>query len=404
MNAFRLLPALVLTTVAMHAQTSGLYSGWMPDPTRQQTYTLLRSSSAETTGGNADARTISPGQTMTVLDAAGPGMVSHIWFTIDDNEPYAVKRIVLRMYWDGEATPSVETPIGDFFGLGNGLYYRWESLMLSCGGDKALNSYFPMPYAHHARITVTNEGKNSVQHLYWNIDYRVDAQPLPKDTLYFHAQYRQAQPNHGWTGNWYENGDPMVSYKRNLDGKDNYTWLEAQGHGQFVGVTMSVLQNQDGWFGEGDDMFQIDGDGVSILGTGSEDYFLGAWGYGGGQDFLLHGAPVVGKEIAGERSSMYRFHFDSPIPFTNSIRASIEHGHANHRSDNFYSVAYWYQAEPHAAFPPFPDVDQRIPTLQFVGGPGNAKGPTILRVCIRGEAARRHHPDRSDIRALAASP
>ncbi len=375
MKTFRLLPALLLTTATMHAQNPGLYSGWMPDPTRQQTYTLHRSSSAESTGGNADARTISPGQTMTVLDVDGPGMVSHIWFTIDDNEPYALKRIVLRMYWDGETTPSVETPIGDFFGLGNGLYYRWESLMLSAGGDKALNSYFPMPYAHHARITVTNEGKNSVQHLYWNIDYRVDAQPLPKDTLYFHAQYRQAQPNHGWTGSWYENGDPMVNYKRNLDGKDNYVWLEAQGHGQFIGVTMSVLQNQDGWFGEGDDMFQIDGDAVSILGTGSEDYFLGAWGYGGGQDFLFHGAPVVGKEIAGERSSMYRFHFDSPIPFTKSIRASIEHGHANHRSDNFYSVAYWYQAEPHAAFPPLPDVDERIPTLEFVGGPGNAKGP-----------------------------
>jgi Protein of unknown function (DUF2961) len=140
-------------------------------------------------------------------------------------------------------------------------------------------------------------------------------------------------------------------------------------------VTMSVLQNQDGWFGEGDDMFQIDGDAISILGTGSEDYFLGAWGYGGSQDFLFHGAPVVGKEIAGERSSMYRFHFDSPIPFTKSIRASIEHGHANHRSDNFYSVAYWYQAEPHAAFPALPDVDERIPTLEFVGGPGNAKGP-----------------------------
>ena len=177
--------------------------------------------------------------------------------------------------------------------------------------------------------------RDCVNHLYWNIDYRVDAQPLPKDTLYFHAQYRQAQPNHGWTGSWYENGDPMVNYKRNLDGKDNYVWLEAQGHGQFIGVTMSVLQNQDGWFGEGDDMFQIDGDAISILGTGSEDYFLGAWGYMGSQDFLFHGAPVVGKEIAGERSSMYRFHFDSPIPFTKSIRASIEHGHANHRSDNY---------------------------------------------------------------------
>ena len=97
-----------------------------------------------------------------MLDADGPGMVSHIWFTIDDNEPYSLKRIVLRMYWDNETTPSVETPIGDFFGLGNGLYYKWESMMLSAGNDKALNSYFPMPYAHHARITVTNEGKEFI--------------------------------------------------------------------------------------------------------------------------------------------------------------------------------------------------------------------------------------------------
>ncbi|MBB5058867.1 hypothetical protein HDF16_003590 [Granulicella aggregans] len=365
------LPALLLTAACANAQTPSVF----PDPTHLQTYTLHRSSSREATGANADARTVTPGQTFTILDVDGPGMVSHIWFTLDDWEPYALKRIVLRMYWDGEATPSVETPIGDFFGLGTGTYYHWESMLLSAGNDKALNCYMPMPYARHARITVTNEGKQALRSLYWNIDYRVDAKPLPDDTLYFHAQYRQAQPNAGWTGNWYENGDPIVNYKRNLDGKDNYTWFEAKGRGQFVGVTFSVLQNQDGWWGEGNDMFQVDGDTPSIVGTGGEDYFLGAWSYGGSQDYMLHGAPVVGRELAGERSSMYRFHFDSPIPFTKSIRASMEHGHANHRSDNFYSVAYWYQAEPHAAFPALPDVDQRIPTLQFVGGPGNAKGP-----------------------------
>jgi hypothetical protein len=369
------LRSALLIALAAAATIQGRAQTPFPDPTRQQTYTLHRSSSREATGANADARTVTPGQTLTVLDVDGPGMVSHIWFTLDDNEPYALKRIVLRMYWDNETTPSVETPIGDFFGLGNGIYYRWESLLLSAGADRALNSYFPMPYAHHARITVTNEGKQQLQHLYWNIDYRLNAQPLPEDTLYFHAQYRQAQPNKGWTGNWYENGDPIVNYRRNLDGKDNYEFLEASGHGQFIGVTFSVLQNQDGWWGEGNDMFQIDGEAPTIVGTGGEDYFLGAWGFAGSQDFLLHGAPVVGKELAGDRSSMYRFHLDSPIPFTRSIRASIEHGHANHRSDNFYSVAYWYQAEPHAAFPTLPDVDSRIPTIEFVGGPGNAKGP-----------------------------
>ena len=370
-----LLLLLLAPVLVSRAQAPGPAAGWLPDPTRQQTYTLHRSSSRESTGANADARTVTPGQTLTVLDVDGPGLISHIWFTLDDGEPYALKRIVLRIYWDGEAHPSVETPIGDFFGLGNGLYYQWESLMLSAGSDKALNSWFPMPYARHARITVTDEGKLPLSHLYWNIDYRANLAPLPPDTLYFHAQYRQAQPNHGWTGNWYENGDPIVNYRRNLDGKDNYEWLSAKGHGQFLGVTFSVLQNQDGWWGEGNDMFQIDGDAPSLVGTGAEDYFLGAWDFGGSQDYLFHGAPVVGRELAGERSSMYRFHFDSPIPFTQSIRASIEHGHADHRSDNYYSVAYWYQAEPHEPFAPLPDVDQRIPTLQFVGGPGNAKGP-----------------------------
>jgi hypothetical protein len=372
MKLSRLFASLVVClTATMHAQDAG----WLSGLTQQQTYTLHRSSSRESTGANADARTVTPGQTLTILDADGPGMISHIWFTLDDSEPYHLKRIVLRMYWDGESSPSVETPIGDFFGLGNGIYYRWESLVLSAGSDKALNSYFPMPYAHHARITITNEGKQSLSHLYWNIDYRLYPHPLPEDTLYFHAEYRQAQPNHGWTGSWYENGDPIVNYRRNLDGKDNYEWFEAKGHGQFVGVTMSILQNQDGWWGEGNDFFAIDGDTPSIVGTGAEDYFLGAWAFSGGQDFLLHGAPVVGKELAGERTSVYRFHLDSPVPFTKSMKASIEHGHANHRSDNFYSVAYWYQAEPHQPFPALPDVDQRIPTLQFVGGPGNAKGP-----------------------------
>lgn len=363
---------LVLLAVASRAQSNP----WMPDLTQKQTYTLHRATSKQSTGGNADYRTLTPGETLTLLDADGPGMVSHMWFTINDPEPYHLKRIVLRIYWDGEATPSVETPIGDFFGLGTGDYYSWQSEMLSVGNTKALNCYFPMPYRKHARITIANEGKQTLSNLYYNIDYRSDAHPLPARTLYFHAQYRQAQPNHGWTGEWYANDDPLVVYKRNLDGKDNYVWLEAQGDGQYVGVTMSVLQNQDGWWGEGNDMFFIDGAPMAaVAGTGSEDYFLGAWDFGGFPfSYQSYGAPVVGKEEAGSRSSVYRFHFDSPIPFSKSIKATIEHGHANHRSDNYYSVAYWYQTEPHMAFPPLPPVDQRIPALQLVGGPGNA-GP-----------------------------
>lgn len=127
-------------------------------------------------------------------------------------------------------------------------------------------------------------------------------------------------------------------------------------------------------WGEGDDMFFIDGEkSPSIAGTGAEDYFLGAWDFGGHPfSYPLYGAPVVGDELVGSRSSVYRFHLDSPIPFSKSIKATIEHGHANYRSDNYYSVAYWYQAEPHASYPALPPVADRLPKLQAVGGPGNA--------------------------------
>jgi hypothetical protein len=231
-----------------------------------------------------------------------------------------------------------------------------------------------MPFQKHALITVTNEGKAEVEAFYFNLDYRALSHALPADTLYFHAQFRQAQPNHGWTNDWVNNGDPRVDNAKNLDGKDNYVWMEATGKGHFVGVTMSVLQNQDFWWGEGDDMFFIDGDThPTITGTGSEDYFLGAYDFGRAtSSYRLFGARVIGDEHAGTRTSAYRFHLDSPITFTKSLKATIEHGHANHRSDNFYSVAYWYQTEPHAQFPSLPSVDQRLPRLQPTGGPGNA--------------------------------
>ncbi|MDE3136981.1 MAG: DUF2961 domain-containing protein, partial [Acidobacteriota bacterium] len=177
---------------------------------------------------------------------------------------------------------------------------------------------------------------------------------LAPGTLYFHAQYRQATPNVA-----------QPNAKTNLDGKYNYVWLDARGRGQFVGVTMSVIENADGWWGEGDDMFFVDGENLpSINGTGTEDYFLGAWDFGGHAfSYPLYGAPVVGPERQGSRWSVYRFHLDSPITFTKSLRATIEHGHADDRGDNFYSIAYWYQTEPHAPFPPLPPVDERLPRV-----------------------------------------
>jgi hypothetical protein len=346
---------------------------WLRTLTQPHDYVQKRSSSYDRSGGNADFRPIAPGATLTLLDEQGPGIITHFWCTLASHEEYHLKKLVLRMYWDNEETPSVEAPLGDFFGLGLGEYRTFQAAPLSVAPNHALNSFFPMPFATHARITVTNMGQMETEAFYYNIDYQDYATSLAHDILYFHAQYRQASPNKGLASPWKNNGS--VDNLKNLNGEGNYVWLEATGRGHFVGVTMSVLQNQDFWWGEGDDMFFVDGAKEPVItGTGSEDYFLGAYDFGGQPfSYALYGAPAVGEEKAGSRSSVYRFHLDSPIPFSKSLKATIEHGHANARSDNYYSVAYWYQTEPHAAFPPLPSVEERLPKLHFVGGPGNAR-------------------------------
>jgi hypothetical protein len=342
---------LLLPAPAVFGQTS---RDLLSELTKPEEYVLKRISSYDRTGGNDDYRPLAPGESLTLLDESGPGEVSHVWMTIASDERFHLKKLVLRMYWDGETSPSVEAPVGDFFGLGLGDYFLYQSMPLSVGGDKALNCFFPMPFQKHARITLTNEGQRRAGAVYWNIDMRAYKAPLPTDTLYFHAQYRQAAPNKAFPEN-----------KVNIDGKENYVWLEAAGRGHFAGVTMSVVENQDGWWGEGDDMFFVDGEKLpSINGTGSEDYFLGAWDFGGKPfAYGLFGAPIVGAELQGGRWSVYRFHLDSPIPFLKSLRATIEHGHANDRGDNFYSVAYWYQSEPHAVFPVLPAAEMRLPRV-----------------------------------------
>ncbi len=353
-NGLLLFACMIVVGIATFPACAQELSGMLSNLTEPRDYVQHRVSSYDRTGGNADYREIAPGQTFTMLDEAGPGVITHVWITIASGEHYHLKKLVLRIYWDGENEPSVEAPVGDFFGLGLGDYFLYHSIPLAVGADKALNSFFPMPFQKHARMTVTNEGQRKVDAFYFNIDYRAHARPLPADTLYFHAQFRQAAPNKAVKGNGL-----------NPQGEGNYVWMNATGRGHFAGVTMSVLENADGWWGEGDDMFFVDGETLpSINGTGTEDYFLGAWDFGG-QPFAygLFGAPVVGQERAGARWSVYRFHLDSPIPFTKSFRATIEHGHANNRADNFYSVAYWYQTEPHTAFPRLPPVEARLPQL-----------------------------------------
>ena len=344
---------------------------------RLRSYKTRRSSSWDRTGGNGDAVPVEPGASATILQVTGAGVVTHLWFTINSEDRMHLKNLVLRAWWDGEATPSVEVPIGDFFGLGLGEYFVYQSSLLAVAPVKALNAYFQMPFANGAKLTVANEGKVRTDNLYFAVDY-VALDSLPADLGRFHAQYRQAAPCKSAMDNWNVNWDKAVNDLKNLDGKDNYVFLEATGHGHFVGVTQAVLQNQDGWFGEGDDMIFIDGDQLpTINGTGTEDYYNGAWDFNSKPFAYPHnGAPyITGDERLGGRYCLYRWHTESPIAFEKSIRVTIEHGHANHRSDDFYSTAYWYQAEPHAEFPALPAPEARAPRIYRVGGAGAAPVP-----------------------------
>jgi hypothetical protein len=328
----------------------------LPDYTRARNYRSLKQSSFDRTGGNADYWPVQPGATRELFNSNGPGVITHIWFTIAADSSEHLKEIVLRIYWDGLTQPSVETPVGDFFGLNLGQYFVYQSAFLNCSSVKALNCYFAMPFRKSARITATNESQHRIGAFYSNIDYQL-VPSLPDDSLYFHAQYRQQTPNQKVTGNG-----------KNLDGKDNYIFCETRGRGHLMGVTLGVLQNQDYWMGEGDEMVFVDNpDAPVITGTGTEDYFNGAWDFGGRDTaipfaHLYNGAPLIlAGERPGGRYCLYRWHADNPITFTKYLKHTIEHGHANDRADNYFSVAYWYQSEPYTDFPPLPPAASRIP-------------------------------------------
>ena len=326
----------------------------------------LRSSSFDRSGGNGDSLPIEPSHTATLMMENGPGVISHIWFTISSPDRYHLKNLVLRMYWDGETEPSVEVPVGDFFGLGLGDYFLYESALTTVASIKALNAYFPMPFAKSARITVTNEGKVRTNSFYYNIDYALLPE-LPTDLGYFHAQYRQATPNL----------NPGPASEKNLSGARNYILMEAVGKGHLVGIQQAVLLNQDGWMGEGDEMIFIDeADKPTITGTGTEDYYNGAWNFGGRNGampfaYAHNGAPcIVDPEEIGGRYCLYRWHIDNPVRFQKSLKFTIEHGDQNNRSDNFFTTAYWYQSEPHAKFPVLPPAEARVPRVYRVDAAG----------------------------------
>ncbi len=317
-----------------------------------------RISSYERNGGNADRIQIAPGETVTIAKIEGAGAIRHIWFTIAHTDPMFRRNMVLRMYWDGCETPSVECPVGDFFGQGWGDIYNYASLPMAAGprGGRGLNCYFPMPFADGAEITIENDSEIECRCFYYYVDYEEHDEP-DVDEFRFHAFWsRSCDPPAENVENEHANFYP---FNPNLTDKRNHLMIDAKGEGHYVGVNYFVHSPSPKWYGEGDDMFFIDGEPwpPSLHGTGTEDYFNASWCP---KDAYLHpyfGYPVVAEGESGHlgKTHCYRYHIEDPIIFKKSLRGSIERGHGNCLPLDIVTVAYWYQSLPHKPFPALPD-------------------------------------------------
>jgi len=342
-----------------------------------------RVSSWDRTGGNQDWITIKPGQTAVLADIAGPGCIKHIYWTYiiekQDLRRRLFRDVILRMYWDDEKTPSVESPIGDFFGVSNGLPRPLRSLDLvvnpgGLGGETSvgLNCYFPMPFSKHARIDITYDTPPPADPIgiWYHIDYEV--YPASPEWLVgagrFHAQFRHCR-----------SPKDMKAGGINKTGSENYVILEARGQGHLAGYVLGVDNITGGWWGEGDDMVFIDGESwpPSFHGTGTEEIFGG-----GACPSVEYSGPYTGFHLVENRdgdqwygkNAMYRSFVRDPIRFRESIRVTLEHGHANDMANDYSSVAYWYQREPHAPFPPLPSRAERQPISDYPTEPSDFAG------------------------------
>jgi len=368
----------------------------------------LRASSADASGKNADYVPIAPGETITLFDEAGPGCIRHLWVTLKSrptklfNIPdQHLRWIVIRMFWDGEEQPSVEAPLGDFFGLGHAEYYSYESAVMSAAVRRGLNCYLPMPFYKRARIEVQNqsdqlgleEGGVEVQKFYYNIDYERYSEPLPADFGLFHAQWRRQNPTPAVKGT-----DEKGRFS------DNYVILDAKGKGRYVGCNLSVHSlNPNEWWGEGDEMMAIDSAEPSVLGTGTEDYFCCAWGFPEVFSSPYYGVPYLDSEEQAEKTTVYRWHIEDPVAFARTIIVSIEHGAGNHRADDFSSTAYWYQAEPHAALAALPAVKGRLPQARKTALPAPKTKPSATAAAPSVAPARAELDDAEMARVTAAA-
>lgn len=321
-------------------------------------FKTMRASSADPNwrSGNGDCRWIKPGGSLTLAELSGPGEIVHIWCTIAHQDPFYSRLVAVRMYWDGETNPSVECPIGDFFGMGHGVDKPFTSLPVRVSSDgRGRNCYWPMPFRKSARIVVSNDSDKPCDAFYYYIDWQ-KLPRLPKDSAYFHAIYRQEFPC--------------------VMGR-NYLIADIRGRGHYVGTVQSVYLSSPGWYGEGNDEFFIDGEKEPRLrGTGTEDYFCDGWGFRE-QSGPFYGTPLWEGYDTGDRGSAYRWHIPDPVTFNTSLRVEIQHRGGQEfpdgtstgfieRDDLMSSVAFWYQVEPHQPWPPLPPGPERLPFREWI--------------------------------------
>ncbi len=340
-----------------------------------------RASSWNQTGKNQDRLVLPAGETKVILEEEGAGCIKHIYWTYilkdKDRRDNLMRGFVFRAFWDGSEIPSIEVPIGDFFGVSNGLIRPLNSLAFTTNvgseGDQTtwgFNCYLPMPFSEGARIELENQSDLKLP-IWYHIDYELydDDSVIPDNLGRLHALWNRENPTVGVP---FEKSEDQLNMRNraqlvNLTGDENYVILEAIGNGLFVGYFLTVFNYQEDpwtWWGEGDDMIFIDGEGFppSFHGTGSEEIF------GGGAcpavEFtgLYTGFHCVenwnGKNWLGTNGT-YRFHVQDPVRFREAIRVTIEHGHGNNKSNDYCSVAFWYHAGINQAFPSLPPFEER---------------------------------------------
>ena len=332
---------------------------------------------------NRDNQNVPPRATKVLMEEAGPGVITHIWMTFLGPEPHPWAKngsanhqeMLLRIYYDGSDRPGVEAPVGDFFANCFGERREVISMPVVVEDGDSYNCFWHMPFRKSVRVEIVNQSDKRISLLYYNIDW-IKKDGLPADTPYFYAQYRQEYP---------------------VESGRDYLILETSGKGHYVGTVLAVRTRSPSWFGEGDEKIYIDGEEkASIWGTGTEDYFLSAWGLST-TSTPYFGTPYFDQwGIVGGHTSAYRWHINDPIVFNTQIKVTIEHygwispdenpeykTHSwNEREDDYSSVAFWYQTgqptfaarAPHARERRLADLDTIIYAVDHTGDDHHGTG------------------------------